>query len=52
MILLTLGAGALARLMRDDPSGPDTEWLLHGPADSAATEDLDETPDAWPLAAE
>lgn len=56
MILLGFGAEMLTRLMRSDPRGPGTEWLLAGPTELAV-----ETPDStlreswaedWPLAAE
>lgn len=50
MILLTFGAEALARLMREDRRGPDTAWLMFGPG-SPAVESEDDTAD-WPLAAE
>ena len=56
MILLGFGAGMLARLMRSDPRGPDTYWLLSGPTELAVEAPLSTTPDPltddWPLAAE
>jgi len=51
MILLGVGAEMLARLMRTDARGPDTEWLLAGPTEAAVEPPADERPD-WPLAAE
>lgn len=48
MIMLTLGADALARLMREDRRGPDTAWLMFGPGEPAV--EIEE--EAWPLAAE
>lgn len=38
MILLTLGAEMLARLMGTEERGPDTAWLLFGPEDAEADE--------------
>ena len=51
MILLTVGAEMLARLMRADGEGEgDSAWLLHGPTE-VAVEPEHEAID-WPLAAE
>ena len=50
MILLTFGADALVRLMREDRHGPDTAWLMFGPGRPAA--ETDEAESDWPLAAE
>lgn len=44
MILLCVGTEMLARLLRADPRGPDTAWLLTGP--------IDEPPAAAALEAE
>jgi hypothetical protein len=53
MVVHAIGACLLAKLMRlDRDSGPDTEWLLHGPSDPEIVEDsvIDDRP--WLLAAE
>ena len=56
MILLGFGAEMLARLMRSDPRGPDTEWLLAGPSELAVEAPESTTRDSWaedwPFAAE
>lgn len=56
MILLGLGAEMLACLMRSDPRGPDTEWLLAGPSELAVepAESIsrESWAEDWPLAAE
>lgn len=56
MILLGFGAGMLARLMRSDPRGPDTEWLLSGPTELAVEPPqsgaVDPLHEDWRLAAE
>ena len=56
MILLGLGAQMLARLMRADPRGPDTAWLLEGPSALAVepAQSISREPcaEVWPLAAE
>lgn len=56
MILLGCGAQMLARLMRSDPRGPDTEWLLSGPSELAVEPPQTRAPDPliedWRLAAE
>ena len=48
MILLTVGAETLARLMASDGEAPDTAWLLHGPEELAVADE----PEAFDLAAE
>ena len=51
MILRSLGAEALSRLMRaEDSPGPDLSWLLFGPSDPGVVETDCDAP--LPLAAE
>lgn len=53
MILLTVGADMLAKLMRADDRGPDSQWLLTGPTSpDAVTEPEALNDNDWPLAAE
>jgi hypothetical protein len=53
MILLVIGADALAQLMAGERRGPDSAWLLHGPeADAVEREDARSEPSASLLAAE
>lgn len=56
MILLTIGAEMLARLMRSEGErGGDSAWLLYGPSDPqivAADPENAEPEAAWPIAAE